>query len=158
MTTIAWDGATLAADTLATSDGLKRYTRKLFLYDRFMYGMCGSLSEGMEIAKWVGGGCKSETAPTMEDDSCHGIVIEKSYGRFMKLYTVGGKKPVLMEVREGFFAVGSGRDFAITAMALGKSAVEAVKLGRGGTRSDVELRKGEALAYLRKRQCANCRH
>lgn len=41
-------------------------------------------------------------------------------------FLVQGKQPALCPVREKFVADGSGRDFALSAMHLGKSAREAV--------------------------------
>lgn len=125
MTTIAWDGTTLAADTLALSDCLKRRTSKLRVTDRFIYGMAGYESEGIVIARWLADGADVTKPPAVDDDGAKGIIIDRKSGR---AFIPSGKSCAFLPVHEPFFAVGSGRDFAIAAMALGKSAEEAVNL------------------------------
>lgn len=120
MTTIAYDGTTLAADTMATSDGLARRTSKLFVSEKYLYGMCGYESEGIMIAKWL---ATDGDPPTVEDDGVKGIVIERATG---KCFAISGKHCSFLPIYEPVFAVGSGRDFAIAAMTLGKTAEQAV--------------------------------
>lgn len=125
MTTIAWDGTTLAADTLAISSGLKRRTSKLRVTERFLYGMTGYESEGIAIAAWLAMGADPAKPPPVDDDGAKGIVVERATGH---VFAVSGKSCSLLRIREPFIADGSGRDFAIAAMALGKNSEEAVEL------------------------------
>lgn len=116
MTTVAFDGKTLAADTMAISGGLKRRTQKIFrLGDGRLFGGSGLYEEVLLVRDWLNdGGVK----PKLEDFS--GLVI--SNGKAFLL----GQLLVLMPLDDKY-AVGSGRDFAIAAMQLGKTAKESVE-------------------------------
>ena len=126
MTTIAWDGKTVAADRLATRGGnLRSDVSKLHVSIEWVYGGAGQLDATLEIAHWLLTGASPDARPTLEEGGAYGLAIRRSDGR---CFRVEGKRPVLCEVRETFTACGSGRDFAIAAMALGKNARDAVKL------------------------------
>ena len=80
------------------------------------------------------GGCKGE-APTVDGDkgeSCIGVLVSRK-GVFALF---DGIHPMLIDDPQ--FAIGSGSDFAISAMSLGKNAKEAVEhamqfdVGTGG--------------------------
>lgn len=70
-------------------------------------------------------GLPAHTAPTFDDQGNRGFVVEKKTRR---VFDVDGKRPTLIRIYDAFHATGSGRDFAIAAMALGHSATIAVKL------------------------------
>lgn len=126
MTTIAYDGKTLAADTLATDHwGLKNDVMKLFSGDGFMLGGAGGLAP---ILKWW------QTAQTVPD------ILAYGYPDFHKddndptillvmpqaIYT-HSEGTFIKQSRE-YHAIGSGRDFALAAMRLGATAVEAIEI------------------------------
>ena len=126
MTTIAYDGKILAADTLATDHwGLKNDVMKLFSGDGFMLGGAGSLAP---ILKWW------QTAQTAPD------ILTYGYPDFNKddndptiLLVIPGKifthsEGTFIEQSRKYHAIGSGRDFALTAMRLGATAVEAINI------------------------------
>lgn len=119
MTTIAWDGKTLAADTLAVSGGgLKRTAEKIFrLTDGRLYGGSGEYQEVLLVRDWLNGGTKPDKL-----DDFSGLLIDGT-----RSYRIESKC-VLMPIAESFHAVGSGRDFALSAMYIGRSAREAVEL------------------------------
>lgn len=136
MTTIAWDGTILAADSMGYQNGLRMPTTKLnrgVLSDgtAFILGCAGETSWSRMLHEWV----KTLTLETLdtalyphqcndgtERNDPHGIIV---LGRHGTLYKTG---PVFTRLERGYHAVGSGRDFAIAAMALGHGAHEAVKL------------------------------
>jgi len=117
ITTIAWDGKTLAADTLAqTSVNLK--ARKLHrLSNGAMFGAAGSCQEIAAVLAWLNGGEKPSDLDVFE-----GLIIEKHGAERL------GERLMRLPVFEAFWSIGSGSHFAIAAMACGKSAVEAVRL------------------------------
>ena len=126
MTTIAWKDGKIAADRLCMRGGnLRSEVSKLHASAAWIYGGAGNLDEVLEIARWIASGMKREDRPTLDDGGAFGLVVRRHDG---KCFRVEGKRPVLCEVAETFTACGSGRDFAIAAMALGKNARDAVKL------------------------------
>lgn len=118
MTTIAWDGKTLAGDTRSTAGGFAYQTTKVFkLPDGRLYGACGAAEEGEAVLQWlVLGGDKPQVK-----DFC-AILIED--GKCFRLED----KLIKFQVDSPFHAIGSGRDYAMAAMHYGKNAREAVEL------------------------------
>jgi hypothetical protein len=126
MTTIAWDGLTIAADKLMVSCGSRRTTTKLFLCGDYVYGGCGDVSDVALIAEWLTAGAKSDDRPKFDEDSgSHGVAIKIATA---EVYAVTGKSAVLARIEDRQHADGSGRDVAMTAMMLGKSAREAIEI------------------------------
>ena len=119
MTTCAWDGHTLAADTRNTSRGLPFQSTKAFrLKDGRLYAGSGSAEDSQAVKAWLESGADK---PKVENFV--GIVIghDGSIWRYED-------KLVAFQINEPFHAIGSGRDFAIAAMSLGKTARDAVEL------------------------------
>ena len=121
MTTIAWDGRTLAADSLGVlGDSLKVVSHKLMCFpDGRLLGCCGRMSDKMLVCEWLLHGGEKP----LLDDSFAAILVEPT-GQAFRLE----ESLVFITMHEPFHACGSGRDFAIAAMALGKTACEAVAL------------------------------
>jgi hypothetical protein len=126
MTTIAWDGRTLAADRARTNGNTSELACKLFDCGEYVYGAVGSMFDAPLIEKWLRDGAKWEQRPHL-DGEVHGcgIVVRKSD---RALYLVGGKPTTLAFIPPGPTAAGSGQDFALAAMACGKTAREAVEI------------------------------
>lgn len=136
MTTLAWDGKTLAADTLA-SNGIKWRFHKLYrLPDGSIFGGAGSCQEILAVLAWLRKGEKPADLQNFE-----GLIITKAGVSALGMRLM--REPVL----ERCYAVGSGSHFAIAAMACGKNAVEAVRIaarfdpGTGGRVETLTLRK-----------------
>ena len=125
MTTIAWDGTTLAADTQSQSNGVKRVSHKITATQQYLYGMCGSEAEAMIVAKWVAGGCLPAEQPADLDTGPHGLLIERST---KKCFILDGERATMLPVVERFYAEGSGREYAMGAMYTGTNAAEAVSV------------------------------
>lgn len=119
MTTIAWDGRTLAADTLATAGGLAYgIVKAVRLKDGRLYAGSGAAEDCQAVLNWLYSGGEK---PTVKDYA--GIVI----GADLSIWRYEDKL-VPFPVTDRFHAIGSGRDFAIAAMHMGKTAREAVEL------------------------------
>ena len=119
MTTIAWDGRTLAADTRATACGLAYgIVKAVRLKDGRLYGASGAADDCKAAQNWLDSGGEK---PTVKDYA--GIVI----GADLSIWRYEDKL-VPFPVTDRFHAIGSGRDFAIAAMHMGKTAREAVEL------------------------------
>ena len=131
MTTIAFDGKIIAGDTLSSDSwGLKREINDKVI--RGKYILIGAAGESAQIRKW------------------RNVVIDMPIKKLLQHgypdYELGKNDPqiividtnsktcyrhdggLFLEVNEHFYAIGSGRDYALAAMHLGKSAINAIKV------------------------------
>jgi ATP-dependent protease HslVU (ClpYQ) peptidase subunit len=122
MTTICYDGLTLAADRQCNSDGARRTITKIFRIGDLRVGCCGSAARGVEMVEWVRRGRLAAEYPKFqnEDDWVNMVVIE---GDHVLQYQ---RSPYPMVMQDSTYACGSGRDYALAAMHCGRSAAEAV--------------------------------
>lgn len=120
MTTIAWDGHDLAADSMVSLGSIRYTTRKLVrLKDGGILGAAGKSIEITRLTKYLNG----ETSAAPKIPSVHAIHVTPS--RDVYLYAGGfDDQPVL----DSYVAVGSGGDIALGAMEAGKSAFLAVEI------------------------------
>jgi len=125
MTIIAWDGKVLAGDRLGDAGGLARSTTKVIKFAGGLYGSCGSSSAAVEMLEWIKAGENPETCPAYQrTDDYQGIILVRPD----RSVWVWGRGPYPFRMEDPFTAMGSGRDFAIAAMYLGKDAIDAVKI------------------------------
>lgn len=144
MTTVAFDGHTMAADTLATDAwGMKEEVR-----DKILRGsdfLAGSAGQNGAIKAWWAQVCQLDLEHVLAygypdfdaDRNDPAIMLVDASGNIWRHVTGG-----FFQASRGFHAVGSGRDYALAAMALGKTAEEAVRLAMtfdNGTGGDVVL-------------------
>lgn len=139
MTTIAWDGITLAADSLSCSNGQRSRVRKLRrCEDGRLIAAAGESGAVAAYLNWLERCVPLEPAPMRPsfqhdaDDCVHALEIMPDgtvwrHERFA---------PFIVEERST--AIGSGAAYALGAMAAGKSAPEAVVIA-------CELHSGSAL-------------
>jgi len=124
MTVIAWDGRCLAADKRAiTGGGIVRTITKIERHRDCLLAVTGGLDIGFEMREWYKAGADPERFPVAAREDKAVLVVIKS--RRIFTYASG---PYPMEIEAKKCAFGSGRDYAETAMYLGKSAVEAVEI------------------------------
>lgn len=127
MTVIAWDGNSLAADKLSTDGTARSTTTKIQRTpDGELIGACGAAAACREIVAWYLDGAKPETFPPtqrVESTAAWLLIIASDRGVH---YVQTSPHP--MRYEDERFAIGSGRDFAIAAMFLGKNAREAVEV------------------------------
>ncbi len=133
MTTIAWDGKTIAADRLSLDNwGLKGEVGKIHESDDKRFLMIASGELGHPLRWWMEAKKKSiagvieEGFPYDKDMSISLALIQRTYEGGSRLYEMS--HGVFVEFNRRFFAIGSGRDFAYAAMYLGKTAEEAVRV------------------------------
>lgn len=126
MTVIAWDGKVLAADKQSTSAGLRTTTTKLRrLLSGEVLAYCGDADSGRAVAEWYADGADPAKWPKCQSDKDDWARLIVGSRNGIKVYE---RQPYGMPIEDKFIAWGSGRDFAIGAMARGASAVEAVKI------------------------------
>lgn len=128
MTTVAWDGKTLAADRQLTIGSTPMPYRKLFRAKhrvdgaRLLYGCCGDAFDGVQFRRWVEGGDK----PVGIKPSFSSVAIDDK-GRVWYC----GDSLVWLPISLRHWAIGSGCDYAMGAMAAGASAAKAVRIASG---------------------------
>lgn len=131
MTVIVWDGKTLAADKMAVQGGLKRPVTKIKKINGNLCAISGDWDLAQETFEWFAKGADPEKLPPYyrDKDDWQPMLVITPMGRVIKYE----RSPYPMEYTEsvetqGFYAMGSGRDFAIGAIAMGADAIEAVRV------------------------------
>ncbi len=126
MTVIAWDGKTLAADKRTSIGGLHATTTKVRRIDGCLVAGCGTVSMVREVIEWLVEGCDPKTFPASCRDGDNGpsVLVVGPDGALSQYEN--GPYPLLIENKQ--WAIGIGRDFALAAMRLGKTASEAVEI------------------------------
>ena len=124
MTTVAWDGKTLAADSQVTIGNCRGRGTKLVSNARgYIAAGAGTFGEVLPWLAWVVSGMDPEQRPaSLSEDSV--VIIVPPRG--CPLWFAGTHIPTKLPRRQ--FAIGSGSDFAVGAMAAGADAVAAVKI------------------------------
>jgi hypothetical protein len=130
VTTIAWDGTSLAADRLVSSPGHKYSAKKIRKVELeegefLVAGFAGDLTACAQMLDWAETGFDPEQAPEMADDAVEGIA---AYSTGL-VYLICGTRmmPLTVDVPA---AVGSGGSAAMASMVREKDALLAVKTAR----------------------------
>lgn len=124
MTTVAWDGTTLAGDTQGVINGytLAR-TQKIFrLANGALFGGSGRYEDILEARDWLDH--PEGPKPAIAADDGFSCLLVTPEGGVFRLES----RLMCSPIYEPYAAVGSGRDFALAAMALGRTAAQAVVL------------------------------
>lgn len=126
MTCIAWDGKTLAADKQSTSHGMRRTTTKIHRVSDGMIAMCGGGAHCYALLAWFKSQRNPEEWPQCTDEDSSGSVIH--FTRDGVFVYNGAGFPCGEPIEDKFIAFGCGRDYAMAAMHLGRTAIEAVEV------------------------------
>lgn len=125
MTTIAWDGMTLAADRQATVGNAVFMVNKLHRHDGWILAYFGDADAGEEVLTWFRAGAKPEDFPeNQRKDDRFSPLLAIRRGEII----VFERTPQAVRYPPQRFAMGSGRDFALAAMHCGRTAAEAVEV------------------------------
>jgi hypothetical protein len=126
MTVIAFDGKTLAADKLATSGGMKMTVTKLFRARGCLIAASGDFDRINESVAWFAAGADPAKMPPYARDNNDyvGLLVIDKDGSILKYE----RSAVPFKIESPFIAIGSGREYAMAAMHLGKSAAKAVEV------------------------------
>lgn len=124
MTTIAFDGKTLAADR--QMGGWINVCKIFKLKDGRIAAGAGNNFDAVRcIVAWMNAGSKPADRPDIpSDDAPHILVVSKC----AKLTWIMWPYHEGMPITESFFAIGSGSEYAMGAMAVGASARKAVEV------------------------------
>ena len=122
MTTICFKDGYLAADSQITVGNYKTTTSKLYVFPGYgVIGFSGSMSRILKLVEWWSKGCEGEIPDSEDKEDVDGILVNKD-GMFCLDEGQG-----LIQITAPYFAIGSGSAYAIAAMAMGKSAEEAIR-------------------------------
>lgn len=125
MSVIAWDGKIIASDRMCTWGDTLSTTRKIFkLANGNIVGFTGTLGAGLAMKHWYENGADIDKFPDVQksDDWTTFVVADHGWLMFYE------KQPFPIEVIDKFYAFGSGREVALGVMAMGGSAIQAVKI------------------------------
>ena len=127
MTVIAWDGTTLAGDKRTSFGGLHATTTKVQrLPNGVMVGCAGNTAQIWEMVHWLAQGADPEKLPAIQRDAKECVTMLVVYRNGELWQYENSPYPIRIEDKQ--WAIGSGRDFAIAAMRLGRTAAQAVAL------------------------------
>ncbi len=123
MTTIAWDGLTLAADSLVTA-GKDRWGshRKLIKHKGRLIAFTGSIAGGLVLIEWFCEGAEPQEFPRLKSDE-HAQLIVVADGKAW--HYESRHIPSMCGVPSAW---GTGREYALGAMAAGADARQAVRI------------------------------
>ncbi len=128
MTTIAVAGNQIAGDRQATHSGGAKFKIKSKLMSfntpalwpkAFHVGLCGDVNSFADVLEWF----TNPSAAPGKLKNCEGIILTED----KKIFTFFGKMDNWIAVDQKYYAIGSGSNFAMGAMAAGATALEAVK-------------------------------
>jgi len=123
MTTIAWDGHTIAADSAASAGNRTVSVCKLWkLSDGRVVGGAGTLADVIAAVDWLASGSQKKLKPAVDADSS--LLVVTPQGRCFEY----GSDLRPIELLDTHTAIGSGSDYALGAMAAGKTAEQAVAI------------------------------
>lgn len=125
MTTIVGTKTHLYSDSMGIFEGIPMKMTKLFRIHGSLYGFCGNYDN---ILKFIAQLTKKKNL--IESMEINGDIIDFDYLMLNKkgLWLATGYSQYA-PIHEDYMAIGSGKDFAITAMHCGKSARQAVSMG-----------------------------
>ena len=126
MSVIAWDGKSLAADKRASLGTLIATITKIFKVENILVAYSGDACIGEEMLAWFKDGRDATKFPPLQrdKDDWAGLLVVWDDGSIWKYE----RSPYPLKFPPQLFAMGSGRDFALAAMHLGKTASEAVSV------------------------------
>ena len=124
MTTIAFKNGVLAADSMACIGNRKSTTKKIHIVDgKFVIAGAGALADIMRVVEYVYENGLSECTRLFDIEAFpSAIAIDINSGTPYRL-----ERGVWLAITDEYYAVGSGADFALGAMAMGADAVAAVQ-------------------------------
>lgn len=126
MTTIAWDGTSLAGDRLRSFNGTPVPATKVFRIGRLLVGCAGDSEDCVSFIAWIAAGMDQKAPPKME--SLDALVIDGDNKNQVFWYSQRCI-PLPLEVKQ--WALGSGADYALGAMHAGANAHRAVTIACG---------------------------
>lgn len=127
MTTAAFDGKQFAVDSQWTHGDTPIYRSKLrritFRGERAVAAGAGLVEHWTPVIEWIASECKGEPPEIAEKNNFSILIVTKSRGVFYM-----DESLFVFELGQTRWAIGTGSDYALGAMAAGKTAAEAVEV------------------------------
>lgn len=128
MTTVAWDGKTLAADRRVTYGSVPLVRRKVFRIcgpdgRRYLLGFSGQDYALALLLFWMRHP-HSPPPKILHDDHINALLVNERN----QIFAMSNTALVWCPIRASFYGIGSGGDHAEGAMAAGATAREAVRI------------------------------
>lgn len=123
MTVIAFDGHAMAADRQGELFCTKTFRTKIRRLGDLLVGCAGEVRSAEAIYQWLAGGAIVADFPKLAESDKACVLVAGPNG--LHLYE---NSPHPMPLENKFFAIGSGGDAAMAAMALGFDARRAVEI------------------------------
>jgi hypothetical protein len=125
MTTVAWDGKTLASESRATRghEIAPWAEQKLFVREGKVYASAGEGNLTEPLMTWHAAGGDIDKAPKGDPETGWTLLVIGHDGAY--IYTSSSPYPYKITSP---YAMGSGKQFALGALHAGKSAKEAVEI------------------------------
>lgn len=126
MTTIAWDGETFAADKRTSFGSRIATTIKIHRVGAMLVGGSGGTAEIQEMVQWIKDGRNPDKFPAAQRDgaTCTSMLVIQPDEPIWHYEN----SPYPLHIYNKQWAIGSGCNYAIAAMHLGKTAREAVEI------------------------------
>lgn len=129
MTTIAFDGKTIAADCQSTYGSFPVKVRKLnsltYKGQNAVAACAGTIREFQPIIEWLKAGGKKKSRPDVDDEKPDfSIIIATESGNVF----YANDSLFFHDMGKVRWAIGSGADYALGAMEAGKTAPEAIAI------------------------------
>jgi 20S proteasome alpha/beta subunit len=122
MTVVAYKDGILVADRRYIRGSQMGTMTKIFRWKNHLIGFCGTANKISEWFSWF----KNKKDIDTEDLDLDVLVISKIKDELIINLYEGSTHPI--KVEDKFCSIGSGSDFAVCAMHLGYSAIEAVDI------------------------------
>lgn len=131
MSVVVWDGKSLAADRQSTDCDMREESTKIRLIEAGPFkgevvAWVGGEVDGSALADWYEQGAEPDKWPKaaqIDNESSSSLIVAGVAGC---KHFQGTHAPIAVRVTSPFRAWGSGRDFAMGALAMGATAAEAV--------------------------------
>jgi hypothetical protein len=129
MTTIAWDGRTLAADKASWSGGFHQPVRKVRRITapdgrRFLVAGMGDASFATNVMRWMAGEIEHPGQPLADDLSRDCALVIDERRRIWRL----SSRLVYQRYDGKIHAAGAGQEIALGALMAGADAIKAVRI------------------------------
>lgn len=123
MTTLAWDGSSLAVDSLVTAGAAKwGQVRKIARVRNAVCAFTGSVAGGLLLLEWYGDGAEPGEFPRLRADGFAELVVVRE-GKCLHFESTHMPSEVQAPA-----AWGTGREYALGALAAGATARQAVQI------------------------------
>ncbi len=142
MTTIAWDGETLAADKQMTVGSLTMVSQKIIKHGSQLIGKAGAAELTECMLQWYLRGRDVDKFPDLKKDGRSGTLLIIYLDGNIEKYSHQSPYPIKLPPQK--ISIGSGSEIAMTAMYLGRSAVSAVEIA-----SELDPHTGNGIDVLK---------